>query len=168
MWDTSSVPLAGGAYTNEFSILTYDVTGDDVVAPADSLALINHINSGDPYDPALDVNLDGAISPQDSLLIINYLNANGPVSLISPGVFSPVFRDPKPGLSFTAFTIADSILKFDLYGLPVGSRLRLMGSTSLSSIYGRPLYDAYVTNGMSHIEISKGSLSNVFYKATFE
>jgi hypothetical protein len=54
--DSNGGLLPGGIYTNSFSILTCDVTGDGQVSPPDLLTLINHINGGLPYQPALDVN----------------------------------------------------------------------------------------------------------------
>jgi hypothetical protein len=60
-----------------------DVDNDGVVAPADVLAIINHLNAGVATQaevtslvtgPFLDVDADDFVAPRDALMVINYLN----------------------------------------------------------------------------------------------
>lgn len=56
-----------------FGQLTGDVNGDRLVTPIDWLSVMNHINAGSPYDPALDVDRNGSINPTDALIIENLI-----------------------------------------------------------------------------------------------
>lgn len=93
-------------------VLPLDVDHDAVIAPIDSLLIVNEMNSGGsrPLSAApletpaafFDVNGDGHLTPLDSLLIINELNARAMLSGDSPqplAVGRQVMSVPEPGCS---------------------------------------------------------------------
>lgn len=63
--------------------ISWDVTGDGIISPADALNIIDRINafrSGpvrDAADKIYDVTGDNFIAPNDALTVINFLNAEG-------------------------------------------------------------------------------------------
>lgn len=170
VWDSGGIPLAGGGYTNYFSVLTGDVTGDDVVSPIDMLTLMNHLDAGSPYDPALDINLDGQVSSLDSLIVINMLNAmgGGSISLIGTGPYHAVSTDPAADLRIGEVEVHPSVVTLMVSNLPTGSRLKVEGKGTLSETNWNEVLDCFVTNGMDQVSFPK-PLSHPagFYRASF-
>lgn len=170
VWDYGGIPLTGGGYTNEFSVLTGDVSGDDQVAAMDSLLIINHLNSGNPYNPALDVNLDGQITPMDTLLVINMINTSpGSIPLIPPGAYSAVTNDPPAGFRISTISCRDGRVALQFAGLPDGCISRVRGKGALSEASWYTIIDFYVTNGLDHVSFPMLPASeSEFYKVSFQ
>lgn len=133
VWTPNEAPVSG--YTNDFHILTGDVSSDQVVSPEDVLPIINHLNAGLPYDPRFDVNVDGQVTPQDSGIIINLLNgAGGDLPLEPPGVYTRHLRIPEPEFRISNLFVVDGLAYLSFSGLPRRSRLNL----EASGIIGAP------------------------------
>ena len=170
VWDYGGVPLTGGGYTNEFSILTGDVSGDGQVAAMDPLLIITHLNSGNPYNPALDVNLDGQVSPQDTLIVISMINESpGSIQLIPPGAYSAVTNDPPANLQIGKISCQDGRVTLKFLGLPEGSVSRVTGKGALSETNWYTVIDLYVTSNVDHVSFPMLPASeSEFYRVSFQ
>lgn len=163
--DAAGGLLPGGIYTNSFSILTGDVTGDDQVSALDPLILINHINGGLPYQPALDVNWDGVISPVDVLIVIDFLNQYGDTNLAAPGAYRTVPMDPfaKPVIKAIHKVQDNIVVAFS--GVPSGRQASITGKALLSDVEWYAVVDFEVTNGLRAVSFPwLPHLSSEFYK----
>jgi hypothetical protein len=170
VWDYGGVPLTGGGYTNEFSILTGDVSGDGQVSALDPLVIINHLNSGNPYNPALDVNLDGQVSALDTLIVINMINASsGSIPLIPPGAYSAVINDPPAGFRISTISCRDGRVALQFAGLPDGCMSRVRGKGTLSEANWYTVVDFHVTNGLDQVSFPMLPASeSEFYRVSFQ
>jgi hypothetical protein len=168
VFDALGAPLPGGIYTNAFTILTCDVSGDDQVTPLDVLIMINHLNGGLPYDPVLDVDWNGVIDSIDSLLIINFLNAHGNVNLVAPGEYRLVPMVPPSNLVITGIRAENGEIMMKFFGLPEGSYAEVMGKASLLDPEWYEVLGFFVTNGTTSISFPMlPSLAAEFYRASF-
>lgn len=169
VFDAGGVPLSGGTYTNAFTILTCDVTGDDQISPTDVLVIINHLNGGLPYNPVLDVDWNGVINPTDTLLIINYLNLYGNVALVPPGDYRNVPMFPSPYLAMTSIREQEGNIVLKLSGQPLGSYVRVMGKKSLLDAEWYLIVGYFVTTDSPWVSFSMlPGLKAEFYHASFQ
>lgn len=171
IWATNGVALTGGQYTNEFSVLSGDVSGDDYVTPLDSLLIINYLNNPIGERPDLDVNLDGAVTPLDTLIVINMINAapGGQIDLVSGGSYLAVTNDPPPALRFANVASTNSSVYLQFSGLPLHSLALITGKTALPDATWYPVLNKFVTNESSGISFPMiRSLTQEFYQVQFQ
>lgn len=169
IWDPAGVPLDGGGYTNEFSVLSGDVTGDGSVTPLDTLTIINYLNTVPPpaYDATLDVNWDGYITAADSLITINIINSGG-VSLVGPGAYKAVPCSPPAEVRFTGVEGTNGTVNLRFTGVPVGSVAQVEGKGTLADPRWYTIQTFWVSNVIDHLSFPmlEGSNSE-FYRVTF-
>lgn len=163
--DTGGGLLPGGIYTNDFSILTCDVTGDNQISPVDALVIINHINAGLPYQPALDVNWDGVIDAADTLIVINFLDLYGTVSLVAPGPYRTVPMIPFANPVITNIRTLPAGVVVEFSGVPTGRQTSIKGKVFLSDADWYAVLDFERTNGMKSVTFAILSyLPSEFYR----
>ena len=168
VFDAGGAPLSGGVYTNAFTILTCDVSGDDQVTSVDALVVVNHINLGLPYDPVLDVDWNGAVNSIDELLIVNFLNTYGNVSLAAPGDYRSVPMIPTPDLAIAEIHEEDGRVMLEFSGLPTGCLASITGKVLPSDADWYAVLDFFATNGIGAVSFPMlPSLTTEFYRASF-
>jgi hypothetical protein len=165
IWDAGGVPLTGGGYTNEFTVLTGDVTGDNAVNSADDVLLQNHISGGLPYDPALDVDWSGAVSPMDRIIVIGI----GGASLVSAGAYTVVPRSPPSDLRLLGVTTTNETVRLRFSALPAGSVGKAERKLKMSDLNWATIQTLWVSNGMDEVTFPMlpGSTSE-FYRISFQ
>jgi hypothetical protein len=165
--DAYGTPLTGGAYTNSYTILTGDVSGDGVISAPDVLMIINALNTGAPYGPQLDVNFDGSVSPLDSLLIINLVNAPAP-PLIAEGAYQAVPMVPPAGPRFTYFA-ADKSIALTLSDMPPQVLVSIQQSDLLPATNWQTVETFFASSTETNLVLPRDRTKPAsFYRAKFQ
>ena len=165
--DAYGTRLAGGAYTNSYTILTCDVSGDGAISAIDVLTVINALNTGAPYDPQLDVNFDGSVSALDTLLIINQVNVSAP-PLIAAGAYRAVLMVPPAGPRFDYFA-ADQSIALTLSGIPSQALVSIQQSDFLPATNWQTVATFFASSTMTNLLLPRDWTKPAsFYRAKFQ
>ena len=165
--DAYGTPLTGGAYTNSYTILTGDVSGDGVISALDVLTIINALNNGDPYDPHLDVNFDGAVAPFDTLIVISEVNAFAP-PLIAEGAYRAVPMVPPAGPRFTYFA-CDKEIALTLSDMPSQALVSIQQSDVLPATNWQTVHTFFASSTETNLLLPRDVTKPAsFYRARFQ
>jgi hypothetical protein len=159
-------PLTGGPYTNTYTILTGDVSGDDTISPLDVLVVINAINAGAPYNPNLDVNFDEVVGPSDVLIIINEINAPD-LPAIPEGSFHPVPMVPPAGPRFTCISCGKEVV-LTLSDMPPQASVSIEQSNVMPATNWQSVYTFFASSTSTNLLLPRDrDKAASFYRASF-